>query len=643
MEVQVLSSASSRLTPARIAWVVGGLAAFGLARAVPAEGLGLAFRLAVALSLVLLLPGAAVVSRLGQPASLGVALAASLAWSLVLIAAALALTILFNASLTLTMALVAAFASAVLLASRPARRIERDRSDRLAVLGVGAAGALFAVAVWRVAGPLQGDAVFHAARARKLAELGSLDSLSAVSEFPDGGLHPGYAFPLWQALLALVARVGGLDVTGVVLHLSAVLVPLALILAYAAGIAVFGSWAGGAATAAAQAAVIDLSGPQVTSFRLLSLPVATSLLLLVPALVALTFSFLAERQRVMLVSLGAASLVLAVVHPTYVLFSAILLAGFAGVRLALVRDRGEARGLALAAAAFVVPAGSYLLWLLPTAAAASAHTPAGRERAHELFYYADRVDVVGDGFRLAPDLLVSGGAGVVAGLVAIPLAALAWRRRWAALVLGGSLTVLAVALIPALFVRLADLVSLSQAIRIRYFLPLAFALAGAALLASRALARVGAPRGATAVALILALAVPVVAIRAVKSKGGAAQETLPPAFVDALRANLEPGDVVLSDPATSYRIAGYAPVYILAAPLAHVARTASDRPFERIAEVDSFFSSGASAGERRELVARYGVDWIAVDRSRTPASAFFARVESVFDDGRFALFRLTRA
>ena len=33
---------------------------------------------------------------------------------------------------------------------------------------------------------------------RELAELDSL-SLDAVSEFPDGGLHPGYAFPLWHA------------------------------------------------------------------------------------------------------------------------------------------------------------------------------------------------------------------------------------------------------------------------------------------------------------------------------------------------------------------------------------------------------------------------------------------------------------
>ena len=33
----------------------------------------------------------------------------------------------------------------------------------------------------------------------------------AVDEFPDGGLHPGYAFPLWHGFLALVAKVSGAD------------------------------------------------------------------------------------------------------------------------------------------------------------------------------------------------------------------------------------------------------------------------------------------------------------------------------------------------------------------------------------------------------------------------------------------------
>ena len=49
-----------------------------------------------------------------------------------------------------------------------------------------------------------GDGLFHEGRVRKLVELGDLH-LRTVDEFKDGGLHPGYAFPLWHGFDALVA------------------------------------------------------------------------------------------------------------------------------------------------------------------------------------------------------------------------------------------------------------------------------------------------------------------------------------------------------------------------------------------------------------------------------------------------------
>ena len=61
----------------------------------------------------------------------------------------------------------------------------------------------------------------------------------------DGGLHPGYAFPLWHAFLALVAKVSGVDPTDVVVHEAAVLAPLAFLVVYEAGAVVFRSrWLG---------------------------------------------------------------------------------------------------------------------------------------------------------------------------------------------------------------------------------------------------------------------------------------------------------------------------------------------------------------------------------------------------------------
>ena len=92
--------------------------------------------------------------------------------------------------------------------------------------------------LWHVAGNIGGDGLFHLARVQKLDAFGSL-SLGAVNEFADGGLHPGYAFPLWHGFLALVARVGFLDPAEVVLHEATVLAPVALLVAYEAGWALF--------------------------------------------------------------------------------------------------------------------------------------------------------------------------------------------------------------------------------------------------------------------------------------------------------------------------------------------------------------------------------------------------------------------
>ena len=302
-----------------LAWIAAGLLLLGFVRLLPAEGLGLALRLAVPAALVLLLPGLLVVTRVGAPSD-AAALPAALAWSLAILFAALVVTFLVGASSNLTLGLVAAVSVGVaLLPDRSA--VERPaRSDLFAPAGVALAGAVFGVAVWLAAGPLRGDALFHLARARKLVELPELDSLRALSEFPDGGIHPGYALPLWHAVLALVARLGGVDVTDVVLGLSAVLTPLALVLAYAAGATLFRSWVGGVATAIAQVGVVQFAGENVSSFKLLALPVAASILLLVPALLALVFSFVASGERGTLLAVAAAALVLAVVHPTYALF-----------------------------------------------------------------------------------------------------------------------------------------------------------------------------------------------------------------------------------------------------------------------------------------------------------------------------------
>ena len=94
--------------------------------------------------------------------------------------------------------------------------------------------------LWHVESPVVGDGLFHEARVRKLVDLTSLH-LRTVDEFKDGGLHPGYAFPLWHGFLALVSWFSGLDPEQVVRHEPSLLAPLACVVVFEAGVAVFGS------------------------------------------------------------------------------------------------------------------------------------------------------------------------------------------------------------------------------------------------------------------------------------------------------------------------------------------------------------------------------------------------------------------
>ena len=207
----------------------------GLSWLLPASGVGLWLRLAAA-SLVLLLPGRLLARALGRRGP-----ATAFVWSIALVAGALALTFAVHGSLELTLALVLAAGVVALPFSwrrgvRGPAHPEVLRGGWMAAL----AGIGLGAAVWGIEGIVQGDAIFHLGRMRKLVDFGSL-SLRAIDEFKDGGLHPGYAFPLWHGWLACVAKLARVDPTLVVLHESSILAPLALVLAFEMGRVVFRS------------------------------------------------------------------------------------------------------------------------------------------------------------------------------------------------------------------------------------------------------------------------------------------------------------------------------------------------------------------------------------------------------------------
>jgi hypothetical protein len=667
--------------------LLAGPALLGIARLLPAAGPGLALRLAAATICVLLLPGAVILRALGWPVSIGLVLAGSLVWSLVAIFVALALTFVANGSLLLTLVVVAASAAFALVPALRAEPARFERSDALSALAILVAGIGFAAAVWWAQVAIDSDWPFHLARIRKLAELPSLSSTHTVSEFATGGLHPGYAFPLWHAALALVTRLAGVDSAVTLEHMSAVLTPLALLLAYAAGRELFRSWGAGIATAAAQAAVIGFASANSSSFRILALPLSAAPLLLVPALLALTFALVHGAPLRTLATIAATGFVLAVVHPTYALFVAVPLAGFLVVRALVTRSIGEPRRIAAALGALLVPTAFFFVWLLPFARDAIAQTPSAAQRAGELRRYVARLDFFAGSFSVSPHIIVRAGAAAVGGLLAVPLAVFAGRRLWAAFVVGGTLAVLGLLLVPGVFEVFADAVSLTQALRLKYFLPLAFALAGAATLLARwrfagACVALGAgvllelvyPDNGPTWAVVLAVvgtlaALAVAAIRPTDAAPGTALWTAaaavafvlpiatgnladlhpdPPdpraltrGLVQALREDVPRQAVVYADLPTSYRIAAYAPVYIAAAPVGHIGQTRTNDPFGRRLDNTRFFAPKTSETDRQAILAKYDAGWLVVDRKRVETlGALIRNLELVFADARFALYRV---
>jgi hypothetical protein len=625
---------------------------------------------------VLLVPGWLLARSLGVRSA-----SATLAWSLVVVFAALAVTFALGSTLTLTLVVLVIVALAAV-----AIGIQRGWPPADGVPGRTMAlfwGAVVGVVIWVAAPTVQGDGLFHLARTRKLLSLDAL-SLDRVSEFVDGSLHPGYAFPLWHGFLALIAKVAHEDPERVVTHLPTILAPLAVVIAFEAGWALFRrTWAAGV-TAAAQVAMICFAPGMGGAYVFLALPATASRQLLVPAALALALEAVRSPRLGIVASTAAAALVLAVVHPTYAIFLWIPFVGFLAVRL--LWQRADLRNGSLALAALVAPAALFMLWLRPIVNDTRSVSPDADELRRAFEQYGGQLVVRSDtSYNLAPEVFTRAGAVAVAALLLIPIAGLAARRRWAAYVVGGSLAVFACMLLPFVFPALADLVSISQARRAAGFLPFAFAFAGGmgvlARLAGPLLLplALGAgmflqivypgdfeyvlrnPAPAWIAWLSVAGAVAALVVGLLRKRpaletgaalasaaflvpvvGGGLLELRPPpppeiatltdGLVDAVRAEVPAGAVVFSDPETSFRLAAFAPVYIASAPPGHVADTEKNSPYERASDARRFLRTGALGIPRG-----YGAEYIVLDRLRTELEL---DLPVVYRDERFVVYRL---
>ena len=624
---------------------------------------------------VVLAPGFVVARAIGVTR-----VSAAVAWALTLVFAAMAVTFVASASLTLTLALVlVAGLVALPFAVRRGMLVHGVRGWGLSLLAGGALGIL----LWRVAGNIGGDGFFHLARIQKLLAFEEL-GLESANEFPDGGLHPGYAFPLWHGFLALVAKVSGADPVDVVLHGPTVLATFAVVLGFEAGWALFRRVTPALAAALAAVATVAMAPAHGGAYTALALPATASRQLLVPAALALAIEATRRPKPAVLASAAAASFAIAVVHPTYALFLVVPFTGFLVVRFLWVRRDAIPDGLALAALTF--PMLAFFAWLLPIVGDTASVSPDERERLRGFEQYEGQLEGTPDSFSVVPELFGRSGAVAVAALLLLPLAAFAARRRWAAYAVGGALAVFAITLLPWIFTPFSDVVSLSQSRRLAGFLPFGIALAGGIgvlarligpLVAPVALAggialqllypgdfgyflEDGGPAWATwfaVVGCVVALFVgfrsrPPLERRAALAScllllptfvHGFANWSPSPArpptilsngLVAAVREHVPAGAVVSSDPRASYRLGAYAPVRVCVNPISHVADTVDNRPRARVREYLRFWRAGDVVTPAR----RCGAEWVVVDKERWPELE--PDLPVVYRDLRWLLYRL---
>ena len=428
-------------------------------------------------------------------------------------------------------------------------------------------------------------------------------------------------------------------------HEPSLLAAIGCAVTYEAGVAVFGSRAAGVSLLALSLAVFCFGPGHGGSWATLSLPGTAARQLLVPAAITLFFT----NKRLATAAIFGA---LALTHPTYGLFVLLPLTLYALLRVHDWRRNGQLLAAAL------VPTGVALLWLKPIVDETISHDPGPAERLRALQHYGDQLVVTNaHHYRLAPEVFGRSGAVAVASLLALPLAGLVLRRRWATFALAGCLAILLLTEVPWLFVHFSDAVSLSQSRRIAGFAPLTFALVGALALLARSVIvlplalvagvllqrlwpgdfdyglRHGGPALATWIALFGGLAAAAVGLvrrfelRERHGLGAAAAvcltlpvfvhgvwhwsprvrsdpDALSPRLVHRLRTVVPKGAIVLAPVQASYRVTADAPVYVVALPVPHVANTKANDPYTRVRAVRHWVQTNDPRVARR-----YGATW----------------------------------
>lgn len=638
-----------------------------------------ALRVAVAFAVLVVVPGAALV-RLGLVPPGGAWLAPmwaagfGVAWNALLLlavrAAGLPLTVLAGWSMASTAALwLATLAAGGARASTP--REGRDapslaRSPRALAL-VLAAAALAVIHVGLLGTPITyyGDSPDHIGTVRRMMTEG--DAFPRDAFFRDAGedgVDPRKA--LWHPQVAVIAALARVEAFEAWTWASAAIAPLFILNA-----AAFGWLAAGARGAAATAVAALLLGAGAIGWAPLRKAVFSTFLadqLCFAAAIAWLADLEARTRR----SRAAATL-LAVAGVFVHIYSALQLALTAGAYLAgvLVRDRvarGSFRRLAATAATMAVASLPFVWWR-----AQNAGSPANQihTETQGLLWLADGIPVISPGALWD----WAGRMWMLFPLAWWPLWRHGRRNPGALFVLTTSAGVFTVLFVPPLVAWLVPRVGYLL-MRTVWMLPIAgLAGLGAVALAGRiqgAGAR-GSRQRVAAIAGLLALAFGLLpfasdaALAFLRPARFAAEEAAisPLAWRTELRwmeEHLEPGSVVLADPATSYGIPMLTGHFVVSLVDQH-SSPRDPHALRRLLDARDALDPYTTWERTREVVRRYGVDVIALNGrfdaaprfnywapSREWFSGARARLdrhasafERVHDTGDFAVYRVRHA
>lgn len=306
-----------------------------------------------------------------------------------------------------------------------------------------------------------GDNKVHLGRIRRILEVPSL-SPQAIEPFKNGGVHPGYAYPIWGMFQALISKLSGIDAVLVWYYLNPL---LAVVSALAISLFVkllfdnrrLATFA--AALYLLPGAFVKAKEDILLNLRSLAHPGEFSMLIMAFIIGSFFLLFVKAKKFEIPVFMVFLLLVInqALVHVTNILYYLIPISGFLALKVLVdYKDRQSLIKISLAAAVTIVVGLAYFLAVRSYVGPFVADTLAGASR----YIKEGRLLELRPGLFLPPPkTLLSSLPLLLLGGLLVPLAK---RNTGLLFLLANLLAVLFVVINPWLYTGLAKAVSYTQ-------------------------------------------------------------------------------------------------------------------------------------------------------------------------------------